>query len=202
MVEWVANEFGGDSLNDRRLSTHLVKSVALLASHPGQKINADSRSDRTAINAFYRLIDMPEESAVTVENILAPHRERSIQRIRGQGKETETVLMLMIQDGTALRFATRPGCDGLQVVGRNQTSAKTLGLHLHATLAVSSEGLPLGVLRMGFVGVERKETAERGGWRPEEKAVQNAVLEGRFHGHCACDAGYGRQDPDRVGVRP
>ena len=144
--QWVANEFGGAPLNDRRLSARLVKSVELLASHPGQKINADSRSDRTAINAFYRLIDMPEESAVTVENILAPHRERSIQRVRGQGKAT----VLMIQDGTDLRFATRPGCDGLQVVGRNQTSAKTLGLHLHATLAVSAEGLPLGVLRMGF----------------------------------------------------
>ncbi|MCY4358870.1 MAG: hypothetical protein OXD01_15270 [Gammaproteobacteria bacterium] len=58
--------------------------------------------------------------------------------------------MQLLQDGSDLRFATRPGCEGLQVVGRNQTSAQTLGLHLHATPAVSAEGLPLGLLRMGF----------------------------------------------------
>lgn len=71
--EWVVNEFGGAPLNDQRLSARLVKSVEMLAAYAGQKINADSRSDRTSINAFYRLIDMPEDSAVTVENILAPH---------------------------------------------------------------------------------------------------------------------------------
>ena len=167
--EWVANEFGGAPLNDRRLSARLVKSVEMLATYPGQKINADSRSDRTAINAFYRLIDMPEESAVSVENILAPNRERSIQRIRGQGKAT----VLMLQDGTDLRFAIRPACDGLQVIGQNQTSAKSLGLHLHATLAVSAEGLPLGVMRMGFDDLG-DETSAKGQERKQAQAVREA----------------------------
>ncbi len=58
--------------------------------------------------------------------------------------------VLCIQDGTDLNFATRPGCEGLGIIGRNQTAAKTLGLHLHLTLAVSGAGLPLGVLRCGF----------------------------------------------------
>ena len=58
--------------------------------------------------------------------------------------------VLCIQDGTDLNFATRPGCEGLSIIGRNQTAAKTLGLHLHLTLAVSGAGLPLGVLRCGF----------------------------------------------------
>ena len=58
--------------------------------------------------------------------------------------------VLCIQDGTDLIFATRPGCEGLSIIGRNQTTAKTLGLHLHLTFAVSGAGLPLGVLRCGF----------------------------------------------------
>ena len=152
--DWAANEFGGAPLGDTRLSARLVKSVGLLAAYPGQKINANSASDRTAINAFYRLIEMPAESAVSVGNILAPHRERSVQRIRGQ----RTVLA--IQDGTDLNFATRPGCDGLQVVGRNQTGAKSLGLHMHATLAVTDTGLPLGVLRLGFDPVKNRSGAK------------------------------------------
>ncbi|MDE0222930.1 MAG: IS4 family transposase [Spirochaetaceae bacterium] len=143
-AQWAHNEFGGAPLGDQRLSARLVKSVDLLAAYPGHKINANSASDRTAINAFYRLIEMPAESQVTVHNILAPHRERSIERMRAQ----RTVLA--IQDGTDLNFTTRPGCDGLQVVGSNQTAAKSLGLHLHATLAVTETGLPLGVLRLGF----------------------------------------------------
>ena len=142
--EWAENEFGGAPLGDKRLSARLVKSAGLLAACPGRKINANSASDSTAVSAFYRLIEMPAESAVKARTILAPHRERSIRRIRGQ----RTVLA--IQDGTDLNFSTRPACGGLEAVGRNQTGAKSLGLHLHATLAVTGSGLPLGVLRLGF----------------------------------------------------
>ena len=42
--------------------------------------------------------------------------------LRGQ----DTVLC--IQDGTDLNFATRPHCEGLGIIGRNQTASKTLGL--------------------------------------------------------------------------
>ena len=152
-TDWAENEFGGAPLGDKRLSARLVKSVGLLAAYPGQKIHANSASDSTAINAFYRLIEMPAESAVTVENILAPHRERSVQRVRAQ----RTVLA--IQDGTDLNFATRPGCDGLQLIGKNQTGAKSLGLHLHATMAVTDTGLPLGMLRLGFDPLEKRPAA-------------------------------------------
>ena len=58
--------------------------------------------------------------------------------------------VLAIQDGTDLNFSRRPGCDGLQLIGTNQTTATSLGLHLHATLAVTATGLPLGVLALGF----------------------------------------------------
>ena len=113
-----------------------------------------------------------------MENILAPHRERSICRIRGQ----RTVLA--IQDGTDLNFATRPGCDGLEVIGKNQTKATALGLHLHATLAVSDTGLPLGVLRLGFdAAVKRtpeaakRKTSER--WLDAFADIGAAVQGGR-----------------------
>ena len=58
--------------------------------------------------------------------------------------------VLAIQDGTDLNFSRRPGCDGLQLIGTNQTTATSLGLHMHTTLAVSATGLPLGVLALGF----------------------------------------------------
>ena len=141
---WAGNEFGGAELGDKRLTARLIKSATLLAEYPGCKINASPRGDAAAVDGFYRLIEHPENSPVTVAAIVAPHRERTLQRMRTQ----DTVLC--IQDGSDLNFATRPGCEGLEVIGRNQTGTRTLGLHLHATLAVNGLGLPLGVLRCGF----------------------------------------------------
>ena len=141
-AQWAQNELGGAPLGDKRLSARLVRSAALLAQCPGRVFTG--APDRAAVKGYYRLIDHPEESQVTPEHIVAPHRARTIERMRAH----DTVLC--IQDGTDLSFATRPGCEGLGIIGRNQTSARTLGLHLHLTLAVSATGLPLGVLRCGF----------------------------------------------------
>ena len=150
---WAMNEFGGAQLGDRRLTARLVKSATLLAAYPGRAISANVESDEAAVNGFYRLIEQPADSEVTVENILAPHRERTVGRMRGQST------VLAIQDGSELNFARRPHSTGLQIIGKNQTSATTLGLHLHATLAVNGDGLPLGVLRLGFDEEGRRKAA-------------------------------------------
>jgi len=74
-------------------------------------------------------------------NIMAPHRQRTIQRMAGQE------VVLCIQDGTDLNYNNLDRCDGLGIIGGNQTSAKSRGLHLHSTLAIDTNGIPLGVLR-------------------------------------------------------
>ena len=81
---WTVNEFGGAPLGDQRLSARLVKSAGLLASLPGEAVTANASHDRAAVKGYYRLIDQPVSSAVTPENILAPHRARTLQRMRGQ----------------------------------------------------------------------------------------------------------------------
>lgn len=143
-TQWTEHEFGGAPLGDRRLSRRLVSSAAMQADAPMQAFCSVAREDWAAAKGYYRLIDQAEDSAVTPENILAPHRERSLRRMQAQ----DTVLC--VQDGTDLNFAKRPQCAGLGVIGSNQTGAQTRGLHLHSTFAVSTEGLPLGVLRAQF----------------------------------------------------
>ena len=95
------------------------------------------------IKGHYRFIEQPEtgDSAVTAENILLPHREQTLRRMQAH----KTVLC--IQDGTDLNYNNLAQCEGLGLIGKNQTAATTRGLHLHSTLAVSDDGLPLGVLR-------------------------------------------------------
>lgn len=138
---WAEHEFGGAPLGDRRWSKRLVKSAMMQAEDPMRAFSGVARGDWAAVKGYYRLIDQPEDSAVTMENILAPHRERTIRRMKAQ----QTVLC--IQDGTDLNFNGLAECEGLGVIGTNQTGAESRGLHLHSTLAVSGEGLPLGVLR-------------------------------------------------------
>ena len=63
---------------------------------------------------------------------------------------------------------------------RNQTSAKTLGLHLHLTLAVSGAGLPLGVLCCGFDEPPAREASHEQdpGQGGEEPAGKKDTVQG------------------------
>ena len=141
---WAEAEFGGAPLGDARLSTRLVKSASLLSDVVGHAMVAHTDHDAAAVKGHYRLLESAEDSEVRPENILAPHRARTIERMRSQ-KE-----VLFIQDGTKLNYATRPACEGLQIIGSNQTKAKTRGLPLHVTMAATADGLPLGVLRCSW----------------------------------------------------
>ena len=96
------------------------------------------------MRGYYRFIEHPDAQSISAETILQTHRRRTQQRLQGQ----QTVLL--VQDGTDLNLATHRACQDLGTIGRNKGSAGTLGLHLHSTLAVSGEGLPLGIARMGF----------------------------------------------------
>jgi hypothetical protein len=112
------------------------------ADDPGRAFCGVAHGDWAAVKGYYRLIDTPEEgSAVTMANILQPHRDRTVRRRQGQ----RTVLC--VQDGSDLNYTGLAACDGLGEIGTNQTGATSRGLHLHATVAIAPNGLPLGVLR-------------------------------------------------------
>ena len=141
---WAANEFGGAPLGDARLSARLVESAHHMAQSPMRAITGATNGTRAVVKGHYRLIDQPADSAVTVEHILAPHRERTLQRMQSES----TVLCVL--DGTSLNFTRRGQTQGLGTIGSNQTGALARGLHLHTTLAVNPDGVPLGVMRAGF----------------------------------------------------
>jgi hypothetical protein len=138
--QWAANEFGGADLGDLRLGQRLVHSAAALAAMPGRAFCGAAQGDLAASKAYYRLIDKPDDSALTMQAILEPHRARTVQRMRAQPT------VLCIQDGSDLNYSGLAQCQGLGSIGTNQTGARSPGLHLHSTLVVSTEGVPLGVL--------------------------------------------------------
>jgi hypothetical protein len=138
--QWAQNEFGGAQLGDDRLSQRLVDSARIQAERPAEAFSGAARGNWPVVKGYYRMIDQPDDSALTLGAILAPHRERTVQRMSAQ----QTVLS--IQDGTDLNYNSLARCEGLGVIGTNQTGAQSRGLHLHSTLVVTTEGVPLGLL--------------------------------------------------------
>ena len=137
---WADKEFGAAPLGDARLSKRLAKAAQAKADQPWRAFCGVAQGDWAAVKGYYRLIDAPEDSAVTMANILRPHRERTVRRMQ----EQRTVLC--VQDGSDLTYTQLAQCTGLGTLKANQTGAKTRGLHLHSTLALTTTGLPLGVV--------------------------------------------------------
>jgi len=138
---WAENEFGGAPLGDKRLSDRLVEIAVNKAMNPCCTYNGAARGNWPKVKAYYRLIEKPDDSAVTMPNILLPHREQTIRRMKAEN------IVLCIQDGSDLNYNNLDQCEGLGVIGSNQTGAISRGLHMHSTIAVTTEGLPLGILR-------------------------------------------------------
>jgi len=152
---WAEKEFGGAPLGDERLSKRLVNVASAKAGTPGRAFCGVAQGDAAAVKGYYRLIDMAEDSEVTVDNILLPHRARTMRRMLGQ----RTVLC--VQDGSDLDYNGLAACTGLGVIGTNQTGAESRGLHLHTTLAISPSGLPLGVLKAQCPAPEPKAPEDK-----------------------------------------
>jgi hypothetical protein len=158
--QWAQNEFGGAPLGDERLSKRLVESARIQAENPAESFSGAAQGNWPLVKGYYRMIDQPDDSAITMNAMLAPHRERTLQRMLAQ----QTVLC--IQDGTDLNYNSLAQCEGLGVIGTNQTSAQSRGLHLHSTLVVTTDGVPLGLLGAKCEAPEgQKEEQEKGSSR-------------------------------------
>ena len=152
---WAEHEFGHARLGDKRLSKRLIRVAQAKAEAPSRAFSGVAKGDWAATKAYYRMIDQPETSALTMPNILAPHRQRTARRMMGQ----KTVLCL--QDGSELNYTHLDSCTGLGELKANQTGAKTMGLNLHSTFAVSTSGLPLGVVKAQCLAPKAKSVHDK-----------------------------------------
>ncbi len=100
--------------------------------------------DAATVQGSCRMNDRPNDPALTLEAILAPHRARTPCRMRVQST------VLAIQDGSDLNVATHRACKDLCVNAKTRGSAGTLDLHRPTTFAINADGVPLGLPRIAF----------------------------------------------------
>jgi hypothetical protein len=153
--QWAEHEFGGAPLGDTRLSKRLVSIAIAKGESPGRAFSGAVNGDWPATKAYYRMIEQPDDSAVSLPNIIEPHRRRTVRRMMDQGT------VLCIQDGSELNYTNLDQCRGLGVLKANQTGAKTKGMNLHSTFTVATNGLPLGILKSQCISPKEKDINDK-----------------------------------------
>ena len=131
--DWAEEEWSNASLGDARLVQRLIEFGRDRYARPQANIPQTCGS-RAKTKAAYRFLD---HERATLQNLIAPHIEATTRRV---AKES---VVLAIQDTTSLNYSTHPATENL---GPISTQNGVVGLILHGTLAVNTEGTPLGLL--------------------------------------------------------
>lgn len=137
---WAAEEFAEVDLGDKRLNQRLIHLCGRFSDAPESPIN-QACEDWSETKAAYRFF---QNEKVDCAAITAAHREKTV----GRAETHETILA--IQDTSYFIYTSHPKTKGLGEIslkkGRNVNEIYSRGLAMHACLAVTTKGLPLGLL--------------------------------------------------------
>lgn len=137
-ISWATQEFSKIGLKDKRLNQRCQKLASMLEQQSTEPIN-QACEDWADTKAAYRFFD---NSKVSPEKILAPHYQRTVKRMKPHA------LVLAVQDTTFFNYTHHPQTAGLGEIGTKQQNQRGFGMH--STLAVTPQGLPLGLLTQQF----------------------------------------------------
>jgi len=145
MGVWTKKDFGGVKFNDERLNKRFSRLVEQLSEGAGGSIQL-ACEDWASVKAAYRFFDNPK---VNSEAIIGAHIKASTRRVSTVSEAT-TAPILAVQDTTFFNYSRHPKTKGLgeisKFIGNRGETLKTSGIILHSSLALSPEGVPLGIL--------------------------------------------------------
>ena len=135
-MEWVAHEFNGADLSDKRLDRRLTKVAEQLARSPASPIN-EACGDWSSTQAAYRLFD---NAKATPAAILEPHIAATVKRMAAHGGP-----ILVMQDTVFFSYGKHVQTRGLGPIGKSHHTGER-DLVLHNALAFTASDVPLGLL--------------------------------------------------------
>lgn len=143
---WIESEFCSLRFGDVRLERRFRSLFSGLMKKAQDNISSVFES-WSEIKASYRFLKNPK---VTAWKILQPHKESTTTRI------TRYKQVLLLHDTTYIDYRKRTKTEGLDIITNTPiTKMPVRGLMLHNSLAVSTQGIPLGIWGQYFV--DRKE---------------------------------------------
>ena len=132
-IDWAFEEFGNAELGDARLNKRLVALARQLARSP--HCSFPQSLTQSELKAAYRFFDNDD---VTTDGILGAHIDQTLVRMQA------LPLVLAVQDTTEYNLTHLSATDGLGYC----SDKRVRGFLMHSMLALTPEGLPLGVLGM------------------------------------------------------
>ena len=150
MCEGIASELEGIDLGDKRLNQRSQDIIEALNANPEASINSacDGLNDTLAAYRFF------DNKSIQPDNILEPHVKATMRRVK------EHSVVLIAQDTTELDYTDLPPTDA-----RCLNTKDRLGLYDHTHLAVTPNGLSLGV-----VGLEYFDREDEGLGKSKERS--------------------------------
>ncbi len=138
---WASDEFKDVDLGDKRLDERLVNMCDTFSESPESSIN-HACEDWGETKAAYRFF---QNDNVDVDKIMCAHRLKTFDR----ASKHETVLA--IQDTSYIMYTNHPKTKGLCKISTRSKKSDSdrkyaKGLVMHACLAVTTKGTPLGLL--------------------------------------------------------
>ena len=135
---WAAEQFGSVDLGDVRRTTRLVRVAASAAMAPADTVAAVFTDDAERQGAY----DFLESKHVDPDAL-----ERGVGEAVARRCATEERILVPV-DCSSLSFVDRTGKRGLGVVRTYEAVA--VGMKVTSALALTTDGVPIGLLRQVF----------------------------------------------------
>lgn len=138
----IEDEFAGVSLGDERLNARVLELAKSFELKHGKSISYTC-SDWSASKAAYRFFD---SDRFLEDDIVAPHIKATVERVASVSDK-----VLVLHDTTDLVYPRHHIREGLGHITKHQSKNGvkeliTYGILLHMSLAVTTEGVPLGLM--------------------------------------------------------
>jgi hypothetical protein len=133
-ADWAQEEFGRC-----RLSARLTERLMTMARDFWARPMADIPEACDSVNKMQAAYRFLANKDVEFETLLQPHYAATEQRISDVGVGS---VVLVPQDTTSVNYSALTRIDGLGPIGTTVDGAQ--GLHLHSSLGVTVQGVPLG----------------------------------------------------------
>jgi hypothetical protein len=130
------DEFSAVHFGDKRLKFRFIHIANRLSQQPMASIN-QAHTDWATTKAAYRFF---KNDKVETKRILQAHQACTAERAKEHG------LILAVQDTTFFNYNSHPKTTGLGSIMKCGSNASK-GLVMHSTIALTSEGFPLGILQ-------------------------------------------------------
>jgi hypothetical protein len=143
-------EFAGLDCKSKRLEKRFIRTMETLSKQADKSIWFSSEN-RAEAKAIYRMLG---NDKLDREDVLRAHREATIKRMAAHGGT-----ILAVQDTASLNYNTHKKTEGIGYI-----SDTTLGVNIHSCLAVTTDGLTLGLLdQRSYNRIEAKDESRSHG---------------------------------------